>query len=487
MFYTKDDYTCALKPRNMKRQLYILFFLFIFSATQAQVEWSLLRCVEHALENNLTIKQSELNVNFAEIDQTQAKHNRYPNLNFSTSLNSNFGRSTDPITNTNITQNFISNNLSLSTGVTLFNGFRIANSIKRSAMDTKASKYDLEQTKRDISLNVANNYLNVLFADENLEIAISQLETSKEQLIQTQRLIDAGVRPANESLDILAQIANNEQMVIGAENSKVIALLGLKQLLRLDPEVSMILFPPSNITVESDPDLLTFMEVYNTAVNSQFNVKAADLRVQSANMNEKIAKSALSPTINLFGNLGSNYSNKGQRVDQTFDQFFEEDVYFDGIPGQLGRDGVFATFENNPYVNQLDENLSYGLGLNLSYPIYNNYQNKAGIERAKLNIINAQTQSEQTKDALKTTIQQALADAKASKRKLNAAERSVEAQAASFSNAEKRFNAGTINTFEYVSIKNALLESEVNAVLSKYEYLFAMKVIDFYMGKPINI
>jgi len=471
----------------MNRQLYILLFLLIASASQAQEEWSLLRCVEYALENNLTIKQAEINVNFAEIDETQSKHNRYPNLNFSTSLNSNFGRSTDPITNTNVTQNFISNSVSFGSNVTVFNGFRIVNSIKRASMDTEASKYDLEQTKRDISLNVANNYLNVLFADENLEIAKSQLETSKEQLKQTQRLIEVGVRPANESLDILAQIANNEQLVITSENSKETALLGLKQLLRLDPDVSMILSAPSNVIVESDPDLLSFMEVYNSALKTQYNIKAADLRVRSANMGEKIAKSALLPSVSLFGSLRSNYSNKAQRVDQLFNQFVEEPVYFDGIPGQLGRDAQFATFENNPYTNQLNENLSYGFGLSLNYPIYSNYANKAGIERSKLNIINAQTQSEQTKDALKTTVQQALADARASKRKLNAAERSVDAQTASFSNAEKRFNAGTINTFEYVSIKNALLESEVNAVLSKYEYLFAMKVLDFYMGKPINI
>lgn len=471
----------------MKRQLYILFFLFIVSASQAQEEWTLLRCVEHALENNLSIKQAEISVDFAEIDEKQSKHSRYPNLNFSSSINSNFGRSTDPITNTNVTQNFISNNLSLSTGVTLFNGFRIANSIKRASMDSEASKYDLEQAKRDISLNVANSYLNVLFADENLQIAKTQLETSEEQLNQTQKLIDAGVRPSNESLDILAQIANNEQLVIGAENSKEIALLNLKQLLRLDPDVSMVLTAPSNIVIESDPDILTFNEVYTSAVQSQYNIKAADLRVMSARMGEKVSKSALMPNVNLFGSIGSNFSNKGQRVDEFILQRVNQDVYINNEEAVLGTDQNFPILSDNPYFNQLDENLSYGFGIGLSYPIYNNYSNKGNIERAKLNTINVQTQSEQAKDALKTTVQQALADAKASKRKLNAAQRSVEAQSASFSNAEKRFNAGTINTFEYVSIKNALLEAEVNAVLAKYEYLFAMKVIDFYMGKPINI
>ncbi len=470
----------------MKRQLYSLLFLLFAFVSQAQEEWSLLRCIEHAIENNLTIKQAEINVDFAKIDETQSKHNRYPNLNFGSSLNSNFGRSTDPITNTNITQNFISNNLSLSSGVTIFNGFRIANSIKKSAIDTKASEYDLQQSKRDISLNVANSYLNVLFADENLAIAQSQLSTSQEQLIQTQRLIDAGVRPENESLDILAQIANNEQIVIGAENSKEIALLGLKQLLRLDPDVSMILTAPSDINVVSDPDVLTFNEVYNSAIQAQYSIKAADLRVESAHMNEKISKAGLMPNLSFGASIGSNYSNRGMSVEFLTERVGQI-IFINGIEAEIETDQEIPIFSDNPYFNQLDENLSYGFGLSLNYPIYNNLSNKLGVERAKLNIINAQNLSEQARDGLKTTVQQALADAKASKRKLNAAEKSVKAQQASFNNAEKKFNAGTINTFEYVSIKNALLEAEVNAVLSKYEYLFAMKVLDFYMGKPINI
>jgi len=471
----------------MKKQLCILLLVLFASASQAQEEWSLLRCIEHALENNLTIKQSEINVELARIDERQAKHNRYPNLTFNTGTNLNFGRSTDPITNTNVTQNFLSNNLSLNSGVVLFDGFRISNTIRRTALDIKANQYDLEQARRDISLNVANNYLNALFADENLAIAKSQLATSNEQLVQTQRLIDAGVRPENEALDIRAQIANNQQLVINAENSKEIAMLALKQLLRIDPDVNMILTVPTNITIETDPDLLTFTEVYNSALAAQYDVRAADMRVESAQMNEKISKAGLIPTLSFGASIGSNYSDKGQRVTDFTDLRQTQDVFIDGMPATLGQDVRVPNFEDNPYVSQLDDNLFYGFGLSLNFPIYNNLSNRLGVERAKLGTKNALNQSEQVRDVLKTTVQQALADARASKRKLNAADRSVEAQQASFNNAEKRFNAGTINTFEYVSIKNALLEAEVNAVLSKYEYLFAMKVLDFYMGKPINL
>jgi len=471
----------------MGRHIILCFFSFAFTFGLAQEEWSIERCIQHALENNLTIKQSELNVDFAAIDLKQAKHSRYPSLNSSFGVNSNFGRSVDPISNDFVSTNFISNGLSLNTGVTLFNGFRIANSIKRSNIDRQASEYDLDQTKRDIALTVANNYLNVLFAQENLAIANSQLSTSQEQLQQIDRLINAGVRPANESLDIKAQIANNEQMVISAENNKEIALLGLKQLLMLDPDVSMVLIAPENVTLESDPDQLTFNDVYNNALSSQPNVKAGNKRIESARMSEKIAKAGLTPSIGVGGSLGSNYSNQGRKIIGTNTVPVVSEIRVNGIDATIETEQQIPVFDDNPYFNQIEENLSYGVGINVSYPIYNNYTTRANIERSKLSIINSENQQEQLKNQLRTTVQQALADAKAAKKKLNAATKSVEAQTASFSNSEKRFNAGTINSFEYVSVKNALQQAEVNAIIAKYEYLFAMKIIDFYMGKPIKL
>lgn len=471
----------------MKLQFLPIFFLILSGTISGQEEWPLEMCINYALENNLTIKQAELSVDFATLDQSQAKHSRYPNLNASASVNSNFGRSIDPSLDAFVTSNFISNGVSISSGVTLFNGFRIANSIKKSNIDKRSSELDLDQTKRDISLGVANNYLNALFADENLAIAISQLETSKEQLSQIERLISAGVRPSNEALDILAQIANNEQMVISAENSKVNALLGLKQLLRLDPDVVMILQAPSNVIVETDPDLLKFNEVYNAALQSQPNVKAGDLRVESALISKKISKAGLMPSVSAFGSISSNYSNQGRTIDGFTTSLIDQPIVINNIPTVIQLEQQQPTFVDNPYFDQLNENLSYGVGVSASFPIYNNNVNKLNIERSSLNIINAETQSEQIRQNLKTTVQQALTDAKASKRKLNASIKSVEAQRASFNNAEKKFNAGTINSFEYTTQKNALAQAEVNAILSKYEYLFASKIIDFYMGKTIKI
>ena len=171
-----------------KWSILILFFFVGFTAN-GQEEWTLQWCINYAWENNLSIKQGELNVDFAEIDKAQSLHNRYPSLSANSSLNSNFGRTIDPVTNEFITENFVSNNISLSSGIVVFNGFRISNAIKQARVDEASAKYDVEQLKRDVALTVANNYLGVLFAEENLNIAQSQKESITEQRDQIQSIL----------------------------------------------------------------------------------------------------------------------------------------------------------------------------------------------------------------------------------------------------------------------------------------------------------
>lgn len=471
----------------MKKAI-ILSLLFVLSInSEAQELWSLERCILHALEHNLNIQQAENNITLAEINQTQNRHQRYPSLNANTGLSSNFGRSIDPITNDFISTNFLSNNVGISTGITVFNGFRIANSIKQSDIDLSSAELNLEQNKRDIALQVANTYLNVLFAEENLSIAKSQLENDEQQLIQIQKLIASGMRPANESLTIEAQVALDNQNIITAENNITIALLGLKQLLRLDPDVVMQVQAPENIDVLLDPDALTFEEVYASALKSQPSVQASLKNIESSKLGEEIAEASRYPSVTFGGNVNSNYSNQGRTLDGFNTTDVDQNIVINGIPATITTTQQIPNFVDNPYFGQIEENLFYGFGLNVNVPIYNNYSTRANIERAKLNTINTVTQNELLKDQLKTTIQQALADARASKRKLSASEKSLNAQQASFDNAKKSYELGSINNFEFVGQQNALAQSKVNFLISKYEYVFAAKIIDFYMGKPIKL
>ena len=458
-------------------------------SSQAQEIWNLEKCVRYAWSNSLGLTQAQYNEQLESINVTQARHARNPSVNGSGGLNWNFGRSLDPTTDAFTTKTFFSNQYSLNAGVTLFNGFRIKNQLKQSGLDLDAAQKDTEQLKQDIALDVASAYLNALFAQESMNTAQYALDLSSEQLNQIDKLIAAGSRPRNERLELLAQIATNEQELINTKNTETIALLALKQLMNYDVEAEIVLEVPDEnaVTVFSDPDLLTFREVYKKAIENQPNIEAGQIRLSSAEMGVKIAESGKYPTFGAGVGVSSNYSNQGLRVDGFNEVVNDTRVIFNGQDAVVGFPGTVPVTSKNPYFNQLDENLGYGFGFNLSVPIYNNYQVKAQIERAKLNVLNTQNQNEQLNQRLRTSVQQALADAQTAKVAYEASQKSVEAQEAAFQNAEKRFDLGAINTYDYISAKNQYDSSQVRAIIAKYDYIFKTKILDFYLGRPLTL
>jgi len=427
----------------------------------AQKTMTLKECVEIALENSLAVDAAKLGMENTALDVRQAEHNRYPSLNASASVATSFGLSVNPITDQAINTSFLSNGLGINTGVAVFNGFRISNALRAAKLDYNASMLDVDQQKRDVALQVANTYLQALFARENLKVAESQLAVSQNQLDQVNKLIAAGSRPANEALNLEAQIATNEQSVIAAENSETIALLTLKQLMLMPPSEDITVVEPAGVTLYNDVDQLDFDTVYASARSNEPSLQAADLRLQSANLNEKIARGALLPSVNAFGGISSNYA-----------QLLNPPI---GTPDQ------------KTYGTQIEENLSYNVGLSLSVPIYNNFQNRINLQRSKLNTLNTSNQNAVLENQLMNTVQQAMADAKAAKRRLDAGEKNVAAQELALANAAASFKAGAINSFEYVTLQNNAAQAQVNALIAKYEYVFAMKVLDFYMGKPLSL
>ncbi len=440
----------------MNKSIIFVVCLLLSSLSYGQETWSLQKCISEAVGNSLEMQKAKLGVDFSDINVTQAKHNRYPSLSASSNLGLNFGRSINPITNLFETQSLFTNGFSINSGVTLFNGFRIANSLRQANIDREAFSYDVSQAERDIALSVANNYLSVLFAEENLTVANSQLDVSRDELKRTNQLIKAGSKPANDALDVEAQMATNEQAVIAAENNKTIAMLNLKQQIRIDINNDITLIKPEGVKIYHDPDELTFEEVYTQAYLNQPSIKAADLRKKSADLGVKIARAGLMPSIGAGANIETNYSK-------------------------------LPIDDNDTYTDQLDKNLSYGVGVSMDIPIYENYKNQLNVQRAKLNAIEIENNNAILENDLKVTVQQALTDARAAKRKLEATEKSHTALNAAADNAKKRYELGSINSFEYLSLQTKATEARVNALLAKYEYIFAMKVIDFYMGKTLTL
>jgi len=419
---------------------------------------TLQECISMALEKSLTLQEADLTIENAGIDQKQAKGNRYPNLVGFGGLNNNFGRSIDPTTNEFITSRFTSNNYGLTSSVLLYGGRRISNAIEQSDINYDVAVEQRRQSEADIALQVSTAYLNILFALENINVAEKQLEQTQQQFDFISKLISAGARPENDKLDILAQISTNESNIIQAENNKAISLLQLKQLIRLAPEENISIVAPSDIDVTTDPDMVNFIEVYE-----------------------------MTPTLSLGSNFNTAYSNRGFRISEPQLVELTQMVEVNGVPVEIVSQQEIPMRRDANFGEQIQDNLSLGIGLSLNVPIYNRGFTNNNIQRAELGLRSSELATARLKENIQIIVQQALADARAAKKSLAASSNIVEARKAAMDNAIKKFESGTMNTFDLTNIQTQYDNASINFLIDKYNYLFAVKVLEFYMGKPFKL
>lgn len=468
----------------------LLFLLILMSgfAANAQDTWTLQKCIQTAKQNNLTVKQSEISIKQAQLSESQAKAARWPNLNAGGSYGYSFGRTIDPVTNDFSTQSIGFNSFSVNTGVTLFNGGRINNTIKQSQVDVAAAQSSMDFTANNLVLSVASAYLQILLAEEQASIAARRITQSQEQLDRTEKLIRAGALAQAAVLDIQAQLARDQQSQVAARNSVDLAYLNLKQLLQLEPDYDLRVEKPEVlIPANATPENYVLKPIYTQALSSQPQIKAAELRRESAAIGVDIAKASRLPSLSIGGGINTNFSTLALRQTGTQTVTNTQEVKVNGVPVNIETSYEVPILGKNPYFNQLSENLGQNIGLNLQIPIYNNRQVALGIERANLNILQQDIALEQEKQQLKSDIQTAIANARAAKQQLEASNKTYDAAKAAFDNAEKRFQLGAINAFELTTARNNLTIAENDQVISRYDYLFKLKIIDFYQGKQIDL
>ena len=438
--------------------LLIFFFCYTLGTLVGQEVWSLEKCVQYAAQNNLNLRQAEISIQQAELNRQRSEQSRYPNLNAQIDGGFNFGRTIDPTTNDFRSQRIGSSRVSLSSNMTVYNGGRISNTIKQSKIDAEAARVDAARQLNDISLQIANSYLNVLLAKEQASIAQKQVAQTSTQLEQTDKRIEAGVLPKNERLEILAQQARNQQNLVAAQNNVAINLISLKNFLELDPSYDLdVETPPDVIQYTSIDEYLNLEKVYQKALETQPSIEASELRIESAHLDVDIAKADKMPSVFLFGQINSNYA------------------HIKDFP------------LNDGYFKQLDNNLGQTLGAQVNIPIYNRGVNDIAIEQARLGIINAEVANKQAKQLLQADVQNAIANARAGKAQLEASQIALDAAKASFDNAQKMYDLGAINTLEYTNAKTNLDTAELDVVRAKYDYVFRAKVIDFYLGKELTL
>ena len=459
--------------------------------------WSLQECIEYAAQHNLDLKLNELNVEANEASRAASVGNLFPSLNASASHNYSFGRSVDPFTNQFIQQNVQSNNFQLNGSLILFNGLQNINSVKQNNAAVKASQYDFERAKNDLTLRVINAYLQVLFNKELLTVAKAQLATTSEQAERTKRLVAAGSLPKSNELDITAQQASNEVSLVTAENNLNIALLNLKQLLQLPGNEPMDVVVPE-INVADRPVIETAPEqIYTIAEQSQPDIKVANYTIESSRAGLAAARGRYYPTLTLNGSIFTQYAstaNKRFIADGTTSLIPLTALDAMGNPVPVISDNnvpLFqqinnGTFEDFTFWNQLDFNLRKFVGFSLQVPIFNGLQTRSSVINAKVALKRAEYNAENTKNLLRQRIEQAYADALAASKTYTASKSQTEAATESFRMTQQRLNAGAANTFDYTQAQNNLVRAQSDFVRSKYDYIFRMKILDFYQNKPIQ-
>ena len=477
----------------MTRLLLLCCMISAFSISYGQDTWSLQSCIKYAWDNNLVVQQADLTSRNFELLERQNKFQRLPTVNASTTAGYQFGRTIDPTTNTFNNTRIGFNSFGVNGSVLVFDGNRINSQIRQSKYDVQAAKLDAENTRQTVALSVATAYLNILLGEEQLANAQTQRRLSAQQLEQTNRLVEVGQLAPNARLDLEAQVARNDQQIIEAQNAVDLAYLGLKQLLQFDPTQELVLERPDvNLQEQALVREFTVAEVYQAALQSQPVVGAAEARLESSMVAEKVAASGSLPTLSLFGSLNTNYSS----VAPDFDNPNTDDAVLvprNPIPVEIDGaeiDVVFfdtegVTFPTVSYGDQLNENFGQGLGISLNVPIYNNHRNTIAKERARLNTISAEVSARQVTDQLKTDVQTAITSFRASRNAYLAAQRSLESADAAFSDAQRRFDVGAINTFEFNNAVDNLDVARRELTRAKYQLLFNLKVVEFYLGQPL--
>lgn len=448
----------------MKNSITILLALFAVTLSSAQVrQWTLQECVEYAVENNLTVEQFELDLENAKIDKSDAVGNMLPSLNGTMSASSNTGFSINPTNNlpTNSTANNV--NISATSSITLFDGLRNINQLHRAKMNAIANQYRLDNLKDDIRLNVANAYLQVVSNKEQLKTFRAQYTVTEQDLKRTKELVESGVVPRGDLLEIEATAANQEQQIVNGESNVLISRINLAQLLQITDYENFDIaeeefdIPPSDI-LDNSPKV-----IFDKAMTFRNDIKFSESNVELAEQDVKIAKGAYLPTLSAFFQYGTRYSDVTQIPDGN------------GVPYTPSLTDQLWIFDG----------ISYGAQLNI--PIFNGWSTRNNVTRSQISLEKAKLQLEQDKLDLENTIQQAYVDVNTFEKAYAAAEKTLEARTLAYDYAKERYDVGLMNAFDFSQAQARVENAQADVIRTKYDYIFRLKILEFYFGIPISL
>lgn len=468
----------------------VVFFLLISTSSlfSQEKKWTLEECVNYALENNISIQSSELDVQTSKINKRDAFGNFLPSVNASASHSWNIGL------NQNITTGLLENQTTQFTsagfnvGVDLFKGLQNQNQFRRANLAVIASQYQLTKMKEDIALNIANAYLQILFNKENLKVQQEQLQLNNDQLARTQELVDAGMVPQGDLLDVKATVASNKQAIITAENNLLISKLSLAQLLKIEDFQNFDVADEQLDILESEVLSEPFESVIAKAKESRTELKIAQSNLELAEKDVSIAKGVYYPSLTGFYSFNTRASYADRVTGFQLDSANPTSVigYVDGTGQNVLQPNFVATIGSPlPIFEQFDNNKGQNFGLQLSIPIFNGLAARNNVQRTKVAQERAKLNYEQTELDLEQNVFTAFSDTKAAKQSYEAALQTLEARKLSFNYAEERYKVGMMNVFDYNQAQTALTNAESDVLRTKYDYIFRTKILEFYFGIPL--
>lgn len=458
------------QSKYMKKIAYISFILILVCSLSSQAQakkWTIEECVNYALEHNISIKQTALDTDLAKIDKNGALGNFLPSVNASGSHSWNIGLNQNITTGLlqNQTTQFTSANLNAS--VDIYKGLQNQNRYRRATLSIIAAQYQLQKMKDDVSLNVANAFLQILFNKENIKVQKEQLANNERQFNRTQELVNAGSVPRGDLLDIKATVADNKQKVIQAENAFLISRLSLAQLLQLQDFQDFDIADENYEANQSEVMFQTPDAIYKKALEERVEVKLAKANREVAEKDVTIAKGAFLPTLSGFYAFNSRISYSDIPV---FDSF-----------------GNFVGYTNPaPFFNQFSDNKGHNFGLQLNIPILNGFSVKNNVARSKVALERTNIALSQSQVDLERNVYQSFTDAKGAFNSYESAVVALEARENAFNYAKERYEVGMMNAFDFNQAQSLFSNAQSEVLRTKYDYIFRTKIVEFYFGIPIT-
>ncbi len=462
----------------------LILFCLLIGAQEKKL--TLQQCVETALTNNFDVQQNGLLAQTAEVNWKQSKLNLLPDLNGSASHGISQGRSIDPFTNSYINEQYNYANYGLSSGVILFQGLSAQNLIKQNALSYQASKMDWQQAKDNATINIILAYLQVLNNEDLLVQAQNQAEYSQKQVERLEILNKEGAVAPSQLSDLKGQYANDQLAIINSKNALETSKINLSQLMNVPYDKNMELekINPESPAVkyEATPE-----NIYQTALQQFAQVKAVDLRKQSAEKAVKVAKGQLFPRLTFNANANTNYSSAATQSVflNTIDVASSDYVVVNGTQTPVIRKQSNFASTKISYNSQLNNNLYNVFSLNLNIPIFNSLLQRNRIKLAQINVKNSDLVAKTTKTQLQQSIEQAYVNMTSAADRYKTLLEQVSAYEESFRAAEIRFNNGVGTSIDYLTAKNNLDRANINLITAKYDYILRTKILDYYQGKQL--